>query len=80
MAIHGLTRVTYQGDKAIIVAGPTPPDVAVRGLTEVLVEDAPVDTPMTPLARAKKQPNKPPKFVVAKPQADPAPAGEKESK
>lgn len=69
MAIHGLTRVRFEGDKAIIVAGPVPPDLAVRGLTETLAEAEPVHTPMTPVRHIPKTPNKPPRFVAPAPAA-----------
>lgn len=34
MSKHALTRVTFNGDKTIIVAGAIPDAIAVRGLTE----------------------------------------------
>lgn len=69
MAIHGLTRVRFDGDKAIIIAGAIPASVAVRGLAETLVEAVPVVTPMTPVRPIPQRVNKPP-LKVDQPQAE----------
>lgn len=59
MAKHGLTRVTFDGDKVIIVAGPVPQHIA-----DAAVEAEPVITPMTKTKYLEKKPNKPPRFDV----------------
>jgi len=71
MAKHGLTRVEFRGDQAIIVAGPIPDEIAVKGLTQE-VTATPVDTPMTPVRHLEKTTPAPAKKFVApaKPQAE----------
>lgn len=72
MARHGLTRVAFKGDRAIVVAGPIPPTVAVQGLTEEVTSVTAVDSPLT-RRHIQKQANKPPLFIAgATPQAEPA--------
>lgn len=70
MAIHGLTRVRFEGDKVIVVAGSVPQHIA-----DSMVSAEPVHTPMTPVRHIPQKPNKPPRFVA--PAAPAAP--EKES-
>lgn len=72
-----MTRVSFVGDKTIIVAGPVPPHIAVRGLTEKVEAELAGTGPGT-LKHPDKQPSKPPKFIApAKPEAKPAPAVKK---
>lgn len=72
MAKHGLTRVTFDGDKVIIIAGPVPEHIA-----NAAVEAEPVITPMTKVKHLEKKPNKPANLSVGT-QAEPAPPAEKE--
>lgn len=73
MAIHGLTRVECRGSRTVVVAGPIPPSIAVKGLVQE-VTATPVVTPMTKLRTVAKAPNAPARFEVpprtVKPQAE----------
>lgn len=85
MSKHGLTRVTFRGDKTIVVAGAIPDSFAVRGLTEELVSIEPQSRPGTAKTFPKPPvlPARVPKAAViptdAKPQAELPPAA-KETK
>lgn len=79
MSKHGLTRVRFEGNKTIIVAGAVPEDVAAKAVeVEVIRKPTPArTTPNKPLAPARV-PAAAKVAVDAKPQAEPAtPAEEK---
>lgn len=78
MSKHGLTRVRFDGDKVIIVAGAIPEEVAAKAVEVTPVKKpTPVRIPTKPLAPARV-PAAAKVVPDAKPQAEPAvPAEEK---
>ena len=69
MSKYGLTRVRFEGDKTIIVAGSVPEHIAAQA-----VEQEPLQDPQRP-SRPPVPPKAPPRFVApAKPESQPAPA------
>lgn len=60
MGKHGLTRVSYDGDKCVIVSGPVPDHVA-----QDAVEQTPIGDQPGKLAKPPKP--APPKFVAPAP-------------
>ena len=65
MAIHGLTRVKFEGGKTVVVAGAVP-----QHIEEQAVDQAPQDSPLTRRHLAKKV-VLPPRFVAQKEAVEP---------
>ena len=84
MAKHGLTRVQFRGERAVVVAGAVPAQVAIQGFDKELVLDEPVKTPYA-RARPTRPPTRPAtvptfaKTVEPKPQAESVEPTKKES-